>query len=868
MDQSTFNDLCRLLERIEPLKDQRRLKALVSLALLNHQVIGEVQWDGAPAVVVSELIRACLDFDQPTERGETPLCSVLGALRDEGLADGRVKADFDRLRERLGCTSPVVDWPHAPYPGMLALDHTQAPIFFGRTAETADLLARLQTPQGKGLLVVAGASGSGKSSLVRAGLWGTLKDPARTPIAGSAGWVITAMKPSQPSRDPLQNLVYSLGPAGIPGLGDPDQEAAALRGTRAGLAELTGRVLAGRPAGACWLLIVDQFEELFTSIADAERQVFLDTLLLVLGQAGYPRLVITIRSDFLDRCIADPGLRAVFNDCAHYGVGTPGPAAMTEMVEGPVRRRTLARPVRLVDALTNRLVRDADRQPGGLALLAFALKDLYTRCSGQPEPTLGEADYDAIGGLAGVIAQRAREAVARAGVDLDPTLPRVFSRLLTVRLDGEATRRREDLAYWEGDASAQALIRELAGPQARLLVTAGRCETRSAADVLQGRVVEVAHEALFNAWPALAQWIERRREALMLRPRLAQDAAGWAAAGRPDGLKPRPEVVLEQRKLLEGAELWAELVRDAPLIAHFLVRDDAAELLDLTQAARAADTAGSASAAGPDLDPRTALLHTLTGEGREAATLSALVARLRAADPQAPVWLRAGLDQVLAQLADPAQAPRWHSRRTRLGDLLAALGDDRAGVGLRPDGLPDIAWQAVPAGPFHWQDGATRETGAYRIARYPVTNVQYLAFTQVKEAYEDDRWWQEGFAPPEPAKPQWDQPNRPRVELAWVEALAYCRWLTVRLRAAGLIGPAEVIRLPTEYEWEKAARGTDGRDFPWGAGYRSGDANVDETYDRTGPLYLRETTAVGLYPRNCSPYGLMDCAGNCAGSGA
>lgn len=95
-----------------------------------------------------------------------------------------------------------------------------------------------------------------------------------------------------------------------------------------------------------------------------------------------------------------------------------------------------------------------------------------------------------------------------------------------------------------------------------------------------------------------------------------------------------------------------------------------------------------------------------------------------------------------------------------------------------------------------------------------------------------------------------------------MEALAYCRWLTARRREQGLIGDGETIRLPIEYEWEKAARGTDGRTFPWGEDYRSSDANIDETRDGTGPLSLQETTAVGLYPCNVSPYGLVDCSGN------
>jgi formylglycine-generating enzyme required for sulfatase activity len=234
--------------------------------------------------------------------------------------------------------------------------------------------------------------------------------------------------------------------------------------------------------------------------------------------------------------------------------------------------------------------------------------------------------------------------------------------------------------------------------------------------------------------------------------------------------------------------------------------------------------------------------------------------KLHAHDPDLGAWLRAGIDQAIEQLSSN-QVQRWQLHRLRLGDLLAALGDDRPGVGLRPDGLPDIAWHEVPAGPFQWQEGEQRQTAAYRIARYPLTNAHYGAFITAKD-YADPEWWQEGYLSPEPAKSTWEQPNRPRTDVAWVEALAFCRWLTAHARKQGLIAPDEVIRLPTEYEWEKAARGSDGRSFPWGDAYHSGDANIDETYDRSGPLNLRETTAVGLYPGNRSPYGLYDCAGN------
>jgi hypothetical protein len=174
--------------------------------------------------------------------------------------------------------------------------------------------------------------------------------------------------------------------------------------------------------------------------------------------------------------------------------------------------------------------------------------------------------------------------------------------------------------------------------------------------------------------------------------------------------------------------------------------------------------------------------------------------------------------------------------------------------------IPDIAWIEIPGGPFIWQDGERRELPTFWIAKYPVTNAQYQCFID-DGGYADDRWWRD-LKRPEPARPRWPQGNRPRTDVDWYEAVAFCRWLTARL---GL--PADSIRLPTELEWEKAARGEQGLEYPWGAEYRSGLANVDDTdrYDsdkrKAGPWFLDQPTAVGVYPHGRSPYDIEDLAG-------
>jgi len=216
--------------------------------------------------------------------------------------------------------------------------------------------------------------------------------------------------------------------------------------------------------------------------------------------------------------------------------------------------------------------------------------------------------------------------------------------------------------------------------------------------------------------------------------------------------------------------------------------------------------------------------------------------------------LRLACAHALEHLAPPERAHLWRS--------LGLLGwDDRPGVGLN-NGLPDIDWVDIPAGPFLYGEEREKKTlPAFRIARFPVTTAQFQAFVD-DGGYEHDAWWQGLAQRPEPVRPRWNLPNHPRETVSWFEAVAFCRWLTARLRQCGALPAGDSIRLPTEQEWEKAARGEDGRVYAWGEGYQSGRANLDETWGEAGPYNLGRTTAVGIYPNGASPWSTLDLAGN------
>jgi len=201
--------------------------------------------------------------------------------------------------------------------------------------------------------------------------------------------------------------------------------------------------------------------------------------------------------------------------------------------------------------------------------------------------------------------------------------------------------------------------------------------------------------------------------------------------------------------------------------------------------------------------------------------------------------------------------------------------------------IPDIDWCEVPAGEFIMGSNDYRYDVekpqhtvnlpySYKAAKYPVTNAQYELFVETGGYGERRYWTAAGWA--EKEKPQrrpwhaendpllpWTGPrfqeepfslsNHPVIGVSWYEAVAYCRWLTEVLRDCGELAEGWLIRLPTEAEWEKAARGTDGRTYPWGEKFDPEKANGKETE-------VKSTNAVGIFPDGASPYGCHDMAGN------
>jgi len=193
--------------------------------------------------------------------------------------------------------------------------------------------------------------------------------------------------------------------------------------------------------------------------------------------------------------------------------------------------------------------------------------------------------------------------------------------------------------------------------------------------------------------------------------------------------------------------------------------------------------------------------------------------------------------------------------------------DPRPGVSLRSDGLPDIVWgEVVPAGTYLYQSSTHTMTYPYKLARYPLTVVQFQVFINSDDGTVNDQWWVDlpsKFGKDAVSPPVNPLANHPRDKVSFHQAIAYTRWLTSKYHAIGLLEANWEIRMPADFEWEIAARYPDGRLYPWGDDYRVGHANVDEKADGVGVYSLGTSTAVGLYEAGRHPQlNLYDLTGN------
>jgi hypothetical protein len=660
-------------------------------------------------------------------------------------------------------------WQGSPFPGLRAFTPRDAPIFFGRGREIDDLVDRL-ADETQRFLAVVGASGSGKSSLVAAGLIPRLQANA---LEGSRDWRYLRFTPVEAGNGPLRALANGLNTLLSPEEWPTDVILAKLSAQPGAIGEIVEAALARMPDSEL-LIYVDQFEELFTAVANEDREPFLSVLA---GAANCPRVrfVITVRADFLARCVEIPELAGLLRS-GLYPLAIASFDSLLEMISKPAERAGLF----FDEGLLGRILEDTGNDPGALPLMAFALYQLYEKreLSGR----LTHEAYIAFGGVKQAIVTRAEtvfesvvaeaqsrvpatpEKTAAAVSDIEQTLSAAFRELVEVNESLIPTRKRAPRSRVARTPMGAKLVEMFV--KARLLVASEGLDP----------FIEVAHEALLGklGWPRLYTWIESVRDDLRLRSQLQRAAAEWGRS--------RDEAYLwADERCVEAYRRLCQLPYEpSELEWQFL---------------------------GP-LDCR----------------------------------------RMLEELDDGATSP---DRRALIGIRLALLGDPRAGVGLGEDGLPDVEWCEVPGGRVDAGAGETHreiEVAPFGIAKYPLTSSQYASFVNAPDGYRNAAWW-EGLVhrDDQPGRQFQRYPNHPADNVSWVDATAFCRWLTSRLGCE--------VRLPTEWEWQLAANGGDpARAFPWGE-WELGRANTYEAQ-------LNRTTAVGMFPQGVSPVGALDMCGN------
>ncbi|MEO8698493.1 MAG: SUMF1/EgtB/PvdO family nonheme iron enzyme [Kofleriaceae bacterium] len=904
--------------------------------------------------------------------------------RDAGARFGSADALLVALEESA-TPAPIEAVPDGnPYRGLAAFESAHAALFFGRRGEIREVVDRVTS---EAFVIVGGDSGTGKSSLCRAGVLPWLVE--------HGGWSAVEIVPG---RHPVRTLAAALAAwSGV----DEATLTGLMRETPDAVARAIRQNIVDAAAPRRLLVFVDQLEELLTISEPDEARIAAAALAALAVRTPSVRVLATGRSDFLSRLAVLPHLGDEMGRGLYFLRPLSG-----ERIREVVVRPAAAKGVTFEsEALVDMLVEQTEQAPGGLPLLQFTLAELWDARDVATKTIRSDA-LATLGGVEGALARHADRLLAGLDAHERAAARRILLRLMTA--DGTRARRAESELLSDG-------------PE--------RVAERAALEVLvRGRIVvandaergtyEVAHEALLTSWSTLQDWQRRGAADHAVRKRIEHAATEWDRLQRPrdllwgrrqlaearsierDSMAPRDVAFLAAghralaRKRLAGIAVVAVLAI-AAVVVTLAIRARARHELEqviadqngmataaLAEARQLATERDAARARAFGLfdthrwDAAEAVWTQVEALGvREASryrSASSYIESALSIDPSR-ASLRVQLADLLFERLQRAERDRDGNLADELAGLLAAYDDgryhsslggfarvelaidagtrvaiERAGalepVATGPLTLPPghvvFVFEApgratarlpvllargqttklavtlpaaaavpadmiyVPAGRFLFGSPDSSDlrrgflnsppvhevaTGAYLIGRHEVTFAEWIAFLDELSADERrkrrpssvttlssldlaeiaPKRWQLALTPT--TRKYIGEPNRPlhyegrtlRADQDWMrfpvasisfeDALAYTAWLDRTKRIPGA-------RLCDEYEWERAARGADGRTFPGGEVLGPDDANIDVTYGRD-PLAFGPDE-VGAHPASRSPVGADDMAGN------
>jgi WD40 repeat protein len=509
-----------------------------------------------------------------TEKGQ-----FKAAFQSFGTTDGfeqQVELLLRHWLEAHGVLGPRMAWPQekgSPFPGLASFEAEHAAVFFGRDRQIDEARRRLAAAAERGtpFLLIVGASGSGKSSLARAGLIPRITTPGVVEFVDL--FRVARMKPADGHAGPLVALATALfDPGALPELAQGDYPTAAVLAdnlARGGAASVQPVVRALARAAQdvqrerhseqamkpALVLLIDQFEELFAAgLSDSERAAF-SAVVQYLVASGRVWVVATLRADLYELLLMQPELKALKETGASLDLGPPGPAELAEIVRAPAEAAGLAFEANAENGLLDeRLLADA-KTADSLPLLQFTLRQLYERrveAAGKTQMT--HAAYDALGGLAGAIAAEAERAVSGLPPKVLASLPRLMRLLAEPARDGKALTLRE---VAQAEAAAEAL-------EAALLAALVKAHILIARTDAEGRpTVRLAHDAVLSSWPRAREAAQASREFYRVRAEVEDALRRWQQYGRRKDRLINPGVPLAEAEKLVGdfrTELPAELI--------------------------------------------------------------------------------------------------------------------------------------------------------------------------------------------------------------------------------------------------------------------------------------------------------------------